>query len=129
MLKSIQIEQPLLRNTSHYGKSNQTDYLKELIQFILCCRLNEGSIKIKILASHQCILGSNGLPVLLLTEENEILNRWTEYCSDLYNYETVGDPTVLDCPQIPDEEHHPILREEVEAVVKALVMGKVSQRG
>ena len=21
-----------------------------------------------------------------LTEENEILNRWTEYCSDLYNY-------------------------------------------
>ena len=57
-----------------------------------------------------------------LTEENEILNRWTEYCSDLYNYETDGDPTVLDCPQIPDEEHHPILREEVEAV-KALRMG------
>ena len=25
-----------------------------------------------------------------LTEENEILNRWTEYCSDLYNYETEG---------------------------------------
>ena len=23
-----------------------------------------------------------------LTEENEILNRWIEYCSDLYNYET-----------------------------------------
>ena len=36
-----------------------------------------------------------------LTEENEILNRWTEYCSDLYNYETDGDPIVLDCPQIP----------------------------
>ena len=49
-----------------------------------------------------------------LTEENEILNRWTEYCSDLYNYETDGDPIVLDCPQIPDEEHHHILREEVE---------------
>ena len=55
-----------------------------------------------------------------LTEENEILNRWTEYCSDLY---TDGDPIVLDCPQIPDEEHHPILREEVEAAVKALKMG------
>ena len=51
-----------------------------------------------------------------LTEENEILNRWTEYCSDLYNYE---DPIVLDCPQIPDEEHRPILQEEVEAAVKA----------
>ena len=35
-----------------------------------------------------------------LTEENEILNRWTEYCSDLYNYETEGDPIVLDCPQV-----------------------------
>ena len=59
-----------------------------------------------------------------LTEENEILNRWTGYCSDLYNYETDGDPIVLDCPQIPDEEHHPILREEVEAAVKALNMEK-----
>ena len=25
-----------------------------------------------------------------LTEENEILSRWTEYCSDLYNYEMMG---------------------------------------
>ena len=33
-------------------------------------------------------------------------------------------PIVLDCPQIPDEEHNPILREEVEAAVKALKMGK-----
>ena len=32
--------------------------------------------------------------------------------------------SVLDCPQIPDEEHDPILREEVEAAVKALKMGK-----
>ena len=47
-----------------------------------------------------------------LTEENEILNRWTQYCSDLYNYESDGDPIVLDFPQIPDEE--------MEAAVKAL---------
>ena len=59
-----------------------------------------------------------------LTEENEILNRWTDYCSDLYNYETEGNPIVLDCPQISDEDHHPILREEVETGVKALKMGK-----
>ena len=58
-----------------------------------------------------------------LTEENEILNRWTEYSSDLYNYETDGDPIVLDCPKIPDEEHHPILQ-EVEAAVKAMKTGK-----
>ena len=59
-----------------------------------------------------------------LTKENEILNRWTEYCSDLYNYETEGDPVVLDCLQIPDKEHHPILREEGEAAVKVLKMEK-----
>ena len=59
-----------------------------------------------------------------LAVEHEILNRWTEYCSDLYNYDTDGDPTVLVCPHIPDEEHHPILREEVEAAVEALKMGK-----
>ena len=33
-------------------------------------------------------------------------------------------PVVLDCPQIPGEEQHRILREEVEAAVKALKMGK-----
>ena len=59
-----------------------------------------------------------------LTEKNGILNRWSEYCSDLYNYETDGDPIVLDCPQIPNEEHHPILRENVESAVKVLKMGK-----
>ena len=35
-----------------------------------------------------------------------------------------GDPIVLDCPQIPDKEHHPILQEEVETAVKALKTGK-----
>ena len=53
-----------------------------------------------------------------LTEEHEILTRWTEDCSDLYNYETDGDPALLDCLQIPDKEHlflFPILREDVVA--------------
>ena len=64
-----------------------------------------------------------------LTEENEILNRWTEYCSDLYNHEADGDPIVLDCTQIPDKEHHPILREALQAAVKSAEDGKVSRRG
>ena len=37
-----------------------------------------------------------------LTEEKEILSRWTEYCSDLYNYNRYGDNAVLDCSQRPD---------------------------
>ena len=32
-----------------------------------------------------------------LTEENEILSRWIEYCLELYNYESCGDNAVLDC--------------------------------
>ena len=59
-----------------------------------------------------------------VTEEHGILNRLTEYCSNLYNYETNRDPRVLDWPQIPDEERHPILREDVEAAIKAMNMAK-----
>ena len=86
---------------------------KELDPIIFCCVYKPGKSTTIQDKSGKC-----------LTEENEILNRWKEYCSDLYNYETDGDPIVLDCPQIPDEEHHPILRAEVEAAVKALKMGK-----
>ena len=53
-----------------------------------------------------------------------ILCRWTEYCSELYNYESYGDNTVLDCNQHPEEDLQPILREEVEIAVAALKKGK-----
>ena len=33
-----------------------------------------------------------------LTEARQILNRWTEYCSELYNHKANGDPSVLNCP-------------------------------
>ena len=59
-----------------------------------------------------------------ISEEPEILNRWTGL-SYLYNYDADGDPTLIYCPQIlPDEEPLPFIREEVEATVKALKMGK-----
>ena len=50
-----------------------------------------------------------------LTEERQILNRWAEYCSELYIYRTNGDPSVLNCPQTDTEDDHLILRREVEA--------------
>ena len=59
-----------------------------------------------------------------LTEEKEILSRWTEYCSELYNYESCWDNTVLDCSQPPKEALQPILREEVEIAVASLKKGK-----
>lgn len=59
-----------------------------------------------------------------LTEEQDILTRWTEYCSELYNHPTKGDPAVTISPPSTNENTHPILREEVEAAVKSLQKGK-----
>ena len=59
-----------------------------------------------------------------LTEERQILNRWTEYCSELYNYKASGDPSVLNCPQADIEDGHPSLRKEMEATVQLLKKGK-----
>ena len=55
-----------------------------------------------------------------LTEEKEILSRWTEYCSELYNYESCGDNAVQDCSQPPEEDLQPILREADEIAVASL---------
>ena len=59
-----------------------------------------------------------------LTENEDILKRWTEYCSELYNYRATGAPEVLNVPSATSNANHPILREEVEAAVKSLKKGK-----
>ena len=52
------------------------------------------------------------------------MNRWTEYCSELYNYKANGDPSVLNCPQTDTEGDHPILCKEVKAAVQSQKKGK-----
>ncbi|WP_419612663.1 hypothetical protein, partial [Thiolapillus sp.] len=59
-----------------------------------------------------------------LTEEQQILNRWTEYCSELYNHKANGDPSALNCTQTDTEDDHPILCREVEAAAQSLKKGK-----
>ena len=59
-----------------------------------------------------------------LTEERQILNRWTEYCSQLYNHKANGNPSVLNCPHTDTEDDHPTLRREVEAAVQSLTNRK-----
>ena len=44
-----------------------------------------------------------------LTEEREILNPWTEYCTELYNHKAKGDLSVLDCLQTDTADDRPIL--------------------
>ena len=59
-----------------------------------------------------------------LTEERRILNRWTKYCSELYNYKANGDPSVLNCTQTDTENDYPILHREVEDAGQLLKKGK-----
>ena len=63
-------------------------------------------------------------PGKCLTGERQILNRWREYFSELYNYKANGDPSVLNCPQTDTEDDHPILRRDVGAAVQSLKKGK-----
>ena len=58
-----------------------------------------------------------------LTEEQDIVKRWTEYCSELYTH-TTGDPMVLDVPPPIKNDSYTFLWEEVEATVKSLKKGK-----
>ena len=61
-----------------------------------------------------------------LTEEKAIIERWTEYCSELYNHQTQGDPSVLTNQDVSEEDDFPILQEEVEAAIKSLKNGKAA---
>ena len=62
----------------------------------------------------------------ILTESTAVLNRWTEYCSGLYNYEPHPDKSLLQSNQTPTQELEslPVLREEVEEAVRSLKAGK-----
>ena len=59
-----------------------------------------------------------------LTEERQILNRWTEYCSELYNHKANGNLSVLNCTQTDTDDDYPILNKEMEAAVQLLKKGK-----
>ena len=60
----------------------------------------------------------------ILTAERQILNRWTEYCTELYNHKANEDPSALNCLQTHTEDDLSILRKEVEAAVQSLKKGK-----
>ncbi|GFO47163.1 endonuclease-reverse transcriptase [Plakobranchus ocellatus] len=60
-----------------------------------------------------------------LTEEKEILERWTEYCSELYTHvATNKDPNLLKVPPSSNNARHSILRAEIIEAVSSLKPGK-----
>ena len=62
----------------------------------------------------------------ILTESTAVLNRWTEYCGGLYNYELHPDRSLLQNNQTPTQEVEslPVLRKEIEEAVCCLKAGK-----
>ncbi|GFR77564.1 endonuclease-reverse transcriptase [Elysia marginata] len=62
----------------------------------------------------------------LLTDDEDIMQRWSEYCSDLYNHELQPDLSILSATRDPPEtdDSPPIQKSEVEAAVKSLKLGK-----
>jgi len=61
-----------------------------------------------------------------LTDEKDITNRWTEYCSDLYNHRTQRDPNIIKSHDMSNKDNFPILREEIVAPVRSLKNGKAA---
>ena len=59
----------------------------------------------------------------LPTEEKQVLDRSTEYCSELFNYKTNWDPDFTRAHDSTDNESDDILRDAVEAAVKILEKG------
>ena len=59
-----------------------------------------------------------------LMEKEEILTRWIEYCSELYNHMIDREPTILHCEEPSNSDNCSILWSEVEAAIKFLKKGK-----
>ena len=59
-----------------------------------------------------------------LTEECQMLNRWTECCSELYDYKADGDPSVPNCPRTDTQDDHLTLRKKAQAAVQSFKKGK-----
>jgi len=51
----------------------------------------------------------------IITEDENIHGRWSEYCEDLYNHEHHGDRSGLESPEPTNWENQPILKHETEA--------------
>ena len=62
----------------------------------------------------------------ILTTSTVVLNRWTEYCSGLYNYELHPDTSLLQSNQFPTQEAEslPVLRKVVEEAMRNPRAGK-----
>ena len=59
-----------------------------------------------------------------LAKEQAIVNRWTEYCQELYNHTINPDINVLQHNRLDQDNDLPILKDEVINAIKSLKDGK-----
>ena len=59
-----------------------------------------------------------------LEEEQAIVNRWTEYCQELYNHPLNPDINILQRNNLDQDDDLPILKDEVINAIKSLKDGK-----
>ena len=60
-----------------------------------------------------------------IVEGNKILERWTEYCTELYNHEVKGDDKVLDVQESKNDDSEDItLKSYIVEATNALKKGK-----
>ena len=60
-----------------------------------------------------------------LEEEQAIVNRWTEYCQELYNHPINPDINILQRNSMNQDDDLPILKDEVINAIKILKDGKL----
>ena len=58
------------------------------------------------------------------SEEQALVNRWTEYCQELYNHPINADINVLQLNSMDQDDDLPILKYEVINTIKSLKIGK-----
>ena len=62
---------------------------------------------------------------IILTKDSEIVKIWTEFCKELFNYPINPDENILNYDRgVCVEENLPILKSEVEHVIRSLKKGK-----
>ena len=59
-------------------------------------------------------------------DDTEILNRWSEYCKDLYNYQITPDRNLLSNRKSYSEISPLIIKSEVEQAIRSIQKGKAA---
>ena len=59
-----------------------------------------------------------------INDKKGVIIIWTEYCSEMYNYNNDKDTSILNATEPTDNDNYPILRSEVVSAIQSLKLGK-----